>query len=60
MKINRIKANNYSIIIGKNSLSFLSRELKKLCPKSKKIAIIIDKNIPKNFLYKIKKKFEEL
>ena len=55
MKINRIKANNYSIIIGKNSLSFLSRELKKLCPKSKKIAIIIDKNIPKNFLYKIKK-----
>ena len=29
MKINRIKANNYSIIIGKNSLSFLSKELKK-------------------------------
>ena len=54
MKINQIKASKYSIIIGRNSISLLSKELKKLCPKCQKVAIIIDRKIPKKFLKKIK------
>ena len=56
MKISRLKAKDYSIIIGKNSITTLSYEVKKHCPKCKKIALIIDKKIPKKFLLKIKKK----
>ena len=55
MKINRLKAKNYSIIIGKNSLSCLASEVKYHCPKCKKIALIIDKKIPKNLFLKLKK-----
>ena len=54
MKINQIKASKYSIIIGRNSISLLSKELKKLCPRCQKVAIIIDRKIPKKFLKKIK------
>ena len=53
MKISRLKAKDYSIIIGKNSITTLSYEVKKHCPKCKKIALIIDKKIPKKFLVKI-------
>ena len=49
MKINQIKASKYSIIIGRNSISLLSKELKKLCPKCQKVAIIIDRKYQKNF-----------
>ena len=49
MKINRLKAKDYSIIIGKNSMTSLTSEVKNLCPKCKKIAVIIDKKILKNF-----------
>ncbi len=59
MKINRIKARDYSIIIGKNSLSSLAPEIKKHCPKCKKIAVIIDKKIPKKFLTIIKRKLRK-
>ena len=55
MKVSRLKAKDYTIIIGKNSIVSLSSEIKKHCPKCRKIAIIIDKNIPKKFLVKIKK-----
>ena len=55
MKINRLKAKNYSIIIGKNSIFTLTSKLKKHCPKCKKIAVIIDKKIPNKFLTNIKK-----
>ena len=61
MKISRINAKDYSIIIGKNSIFTLRSEIKNHCPKCKKIAIIIDKKIPKKFLTKIKnnlKKYE--
>ena len=47
MKINRLKAKNYSIIVGKNSLSCLASEVKYHCPKCKKIALVIDRKIPK-------------
>ena len=55
MKISRVKAKDYSIIIGKNSIFTLSSEIKNHCPKCKKVAIFIDKKIPKKFLFKIKK-----
>ena len=54
MKISRLKAKDYSIIIGKNSIFTLSSEIKNHCQKCKKVAIIIDKKIPKKFLTKIK------
>ena len=37
MKINRLKTRDYSIIIGKNSISNLTTEIKKHCPKCKKV-----------------------
>ena len=55
MKINNIKAENYSILIGRNSISLLSKNIKKLCPKTKNVAIIFDGKIPKKFLVKIRK-----
>tara|TARA_Y100000816_G_scaffold285068_1_gene264246 strand:- start:710 stop:1804 length:1095 start_codon:yes stop_codon:yes gene_type:complete len=55
MQISRLKTKNYSIIIGKNSLLTLNSEIRDLCPKCKKIAVIIDKKIPKKFLKNIKK-----
>ena len=48
MKINQIKASKYSIIIGRNSISLLSK-VKKIVPRCQKVAIIIDRKIPKNF-----------
>ena len=60
MKISRLKAKDYSIIIGKNSILALPSEIKKHCPKcKKKLLIIIDKKIPKKFLMKIKKKLKK-
>ena len=59
MKIDRLKAKNYSIVIGKNSILALTSEIKNCCPKCKKIAIIIDRKIPKKFLIKIKKKLKK-
>ena len=45
----------YSIIIGNNILDLLPDKIKLLCPKSKKMALIIDKKIPVKFLIKLKK-----
>ena len=44
---------NYSIIIGKDTLDLLPKKIKLLCPGTKKIALIIDKNIPQRFKKKI-------
>ena len=46
--------NSYSIIIGKNILGILPTKIKVLCPQAKKIALIIDRGVPRNFkvLYK--------
>jgi len=46
---------NYSIIIGKNVLNQISNEITVLCPGAKKIALIIDKNVPNKFKTKLKK-----
>jgi 3-dehydroquinate synthase len=45
---------DYSIIIGKNVLSQISNKVKILCPKAKKIALVVDKKIPKKFKNKLK------
>ena len=52
MKISRVKAKDYSIIIGKNSIFTLTSEIKSHCPKCKKVAVIIDRKIPKKVFIK--------
>jgi len=54
LKIKTIES-DYSIIIGDNTLGALPKKIKILCPKTQKIAIIFDKNIPTKFKSKIKK-----
>ena len=58
MKINKIyvksKNTRYTIIIGKGSLGILKTQLNKLCPRTKKVGLILDKNIPNHLRYKLK------
>ena len=49
---------NYSIIIGNNALNILPKRIKLLCPKTKNIALIIDKNIPIKFKKNLKNKLK--
>ena len=53
MKIQKIRFKNkftdYPIIIGRNSINSLPFEIKKICPKTRNIAIFIDKNVPVKF-----------
>ena len=63
MKINKIyvksKNTRYTIIIGKGSLGILKKQLNKLCPRTKKVGLILDKNIPHHFKIKIKKQLKK-
>ena len=52
------KSEKYSIFIGKNSLNLLPKKIKYLCPRAKKIGLIIDKNLPVYFKNKIKDKLK--
>ncbi len=45
----RNKNNAYSIIIGRKVISQLSKHIKLSCPKTRNIALIIDKNVPRGF-----------
>ena len=62
MKMNRIfvknKNTNYTIIIGKGSLGKLKVQINKLCPKTKKIVLIIDTKVPRKFKNIFKKKLK--
>jgi 3-dehydroquinate synthase len=51
--------NNYSIIIGNNTLDLLPNKIRSLCPKTKKIALIIDTKIPSKFKKIIKNKLKK-
>ncbi len=54
-------SDKYSVLIGNNILNILPKEINKLCPATKKIAIIIDKKVPRKFssiLKKILKKYD--
>ncbi len=57
MKLQIIKFKNenkqYSVLIGDNILKILPSKIKSLCPKTKKIALIFDINIPLKFKRKI-------
>ena len=59
MKISKInvknKNTNYPIFIGNGVINLLGKQIKKLCPKSKKVVIIFDKRIPNKYKFKIKK-----
>ena len=46
----------YSILIGKNTLNALPKKIKSLCPNTKNISLIIDKNVPHKFKKILKKK----
>tara|TARA_B100000780_G_C21086887_1_gene437919 strand:- start:204 stop:1313 length:1110 start_codon:yes stop_codon:yes gene_type:complete len=58
MKTTKLKVknlnSNYSIIIGRNILNQISNQIKILCPGAKKVALIIDKNVPNKFKTNIK------
>jgi len=59
MKTTRLKVknlnSNYSVIVGRNILNQISRQIRTLCPGAKKIALIVDKNVPNKFKIKLKK-----
>lgn len=65
MKIKEIKVNEkeskYSIIIGDKSIQLISSKIKKVCPDTKKICLVVDRNIPskfRNILVKQLKKYD--
>lgn len=59
MKLDQIKVknleSNYSILIGSDILDLLPKKLRSVSPKTKKIGIVLDKQIPNKFINKIKK-----
>ena len=62
MKVQEIKLKNpnfkYSILIGENLINTLYKRIKILCPNTKKIAVIMDKKVPKKFKKQIQKKLK--
>ena len=62
MKMHELKfknsIHNYSVITGNNSLKVIQKKIKKLCPKTKKIVLIIDTKVPKKFKNIVKKKLK--
>ena len=59
MQITRLRVKNlnadYPVIIGKNILHKIPEKIKTLCPSAKKIALVVDKNVPAKFKNKLKK-----
>ena len=49
---------NYSIFIGDSSINLLSKKIKSLCPRTKKIALIIDTKVPNKFKKLIENKLK--
>ena len=62
MKISKIQVRNdnsdYPILIGNGALNLLRKNIKKFCPKAKKIGLILDKKIPNKYKNKIKKQIK--
>ena len=58
-KINvKIKDTKYPIIIGNGAINYLKQQIKSVCPKTKKIALILDKNIPSKQKKRIKRQLK--
>ena len=62
MSVQEVKFKNqgkkYSIIIGNNVLNILPKKITKLCPRTKKIALIFDKKVPNKYKKTISKKLK--
>ena len=62
MKTQEIKfkgsGHNYSIFIGNNAINLLPQKIKIACPKTRKIALIMDSKIPTKFKKLIKSKLK--
>ena len=54
----RNKSEKYSIFIGENTINLLTKKIKTLCPETKKIGVIFDKNLPSKYKQKLKKKLK--
>ena len=58
MKITRLNVkslnSNYSILVGRNILNQTASHIKTLCPGAKKIALVLDKNVPTKFKNNLK------
>ena len=52
------KSEKYSIFIGENSISLLPNKIRTLCPETRKVGVIIDKNIQSKYQKKLKKKLK--
>ena len=62
MKISKIKVKiketKYPIIIGNGAINYLKQQIKSVCPKTKKVALILDKNIPSEQKKRIKRQLK--
>ena len=58
MKITKLRIKNlnsdYSVIIGRNILTQIPNRIKAVCPNARKIALVVDKKIPKKLKDKLK------
>ena len=52
------KSTKYSVFIGKNTINLLPKKINLLCPKTEKIALIFDTNVPRKFEKRLKKKLK--
>ncbi len=52
------KSGKYSIFIGENSINLLPKKIRTLCPKTKKVGVIVDKNVPSKYKQRLKKKLK--
>jgi 3-dehydroquinate synthase len=52
----RNKSEKYSILIGENTINLLPEKIKSLCPMTKKIGVIIDKNLLTKYKQMLKNK----
>jgi len=50
---------NYSIVIGSNILKQIPTKIKTICPYAKKIALVVDKKIPRIFINQLKNILKE-
>ena len=55
IKFNGLK-HNYSVFIGKNVIKLLPKKIKNICPKARKVALIVDTKIPGKLKKSIKDK----
>jgi 3-dehydroquinate synthase len=63
MKTQKIKFkglnHSYSIFIGNNAIRLLPKKIKAVCPRAKKIALIVDSKVPRKFINMVKKQLKK-